>query len=162
MSKLVYNRLEEEETDSPRCEEPWLAPQESLVAQWGESAVRLSEEHDAAGKKLKKRNNIFGLPAFLIPMIMAPVSTAFKDEPFICYVEMFGYLASAITSGMVQFFNFSSKAEKHFSFAARYADLVTDIDQELSKPRKFRQQVDTFSLKVKMTYDYLNRGAPDL
>eukprot|EP00965_Chrysotila_dentata_P083613 2758799-Pleurochrysis_carterae.AAC.1 len=63
---------------------------------------------------------------------------------------------------MVQFFNFSAKAERHYNFSARYQDLVTDIDQELAKPRAYRQQVDTFSLGIKMTYDALNRGAPAL
>jgi len=93
---------------------------------------------------------------------MAPLSAALKDIEYISYIEMIAFMTTAVTSAMAQFFDYSGKTQKHFAFSARYADLVTDIDHELSKPAQYRQQVDTFSLKIKMMYDGLNRAAPDL
>ncbi len=150
------------ERDVQRDEEPWDSPQEDLIRQWRDSSNSLSEAHDKGARACKKKNVFYGLPSLMVPMIMAPLSAALKDNEYISYVEMVAFMTTALTSAMVQFFNFSGKTEKHYAFSARYADLVTDIDHELSKPIKFRQQVDTFSLKIKMLYDALNRAAPDL
>ena len=166
-----YEKLEDEELTDPRwessrdvvrTEEPWGVPQETLIRSWRDACQDLAARHDRMGQFTKKKHHLFGLPAMLIPMVMAPMSSAFQGEWFIGFVEMTGFMCTALASGMTQFFNFGAKAEKHFQFSARYADLVTDIDQELAKPRSYRQQVDTFSLRTKMMYDALNRGAPCL
>jgi hypothetical protein len=167
-----YNKLEEEpETSLPprrlfedtgRDEEPWDTSTEDLIKEWRESCSRLATAHEQSARACKRKHVLYGLPSLMIPMVMTPLSAALKDQDWISYVEMSAFMCTAVTSAMVQFFNFSGKTERHFSFSARYADLVTDIDQELAKPRHFRQQVDTFSLKVKMMYDALNRSAPDL
>ena len=59
-------------------------------------------------------------------------------------------------------FQYSAQSEKHFAFAARYYDLITDIDLELSKRRAFRTQADVFLTKIHMTFDALNNAAPHL
>ena len=145
-----------------REEEPWDLSQEDLINKWRDSSHSLAEAHDKCGRTCKKKNTLYGLPNLMIPLLMAPLSAALKDNKYISYIEMTAFVTSAITTAMVQFFNYSGKTEKHFAFSARYADLVTDIDHELSKPVRFRQQVDTFSLKIKMMYDALNRAAPDV
>jgi hypothetical protein len=118
--------------------------------------------HDNGARLCKKKHVLYGLPSLMIPMAMAPLSAALKDIEYISYIEMIAFMTTAVTSAMAQFFDYSGKTQKHFAFSARYADLVTDIDHELSKPAQYRQQVDTFSLKIKMMYDGLNRAAPDL
>ena len=148
--------------DEERCQESWDTPQEELILKWRQASNSLSNAHAKSARVCKKKNIYFGLPALMIPTVMAPLSAALNTSEWIVYIEMSAFMATAVTSAMVQFFNFSGKTEKHFAFSARYADLVTDIDQELVKPRRFRQPVDTFSLKIKMLYDALNRSAPDL
>lgn len=167
-----YNKLEEEADnrlpprslfkDTGRDEEPWDTPTEDLIKEWRESCSSLAAAHEQSARTCKRKHVWYGLPSLMIPMVMTPLSAALKDQDWISYFEMTAFMCTAVTTAMVQFFNFSGKSERHFSFSARYADLVTDIDQELAKPRHFRQQVDTFSLKVKMTYDALNNSAPDL
>jgi hypothetical protein len=174
----TYTRIEEDEETGPkgggglqpRCllgamqaaEEPWDETMEALIKAWRDASEGLAAAHNVAGKACKKKHVLYGLPSLMIPMVMAPLSAALKDVEWISYVEMCAFMGTAATSAMVQFFNFSGKTEKHLAFSARYADLVTDIDQEMAKPRQYRQQVDTFSLKIKMMYDALNRAAPDL
>jgi hypothetical protein len=158
-NSLLPRRLFE---DTEREEEPWDTSTEDLINRWRESCVSLAASHEQSARKCKRKHVFYGLPSLMIPMVMTPLSAALSDQDWISYVEMSAFMCTGITSAMVQFFNFSGKSERHFSFSARYADLVTDIDQELAKPRSFRQQVDTFSLKVKMMYDALNRSAPDL
>lgn len=154
----AYHKLD----DVERAEAPWDVSQEELIRQWRNSSSSLSLAHDKCARACKKKNVLYGLPSLMVPMVMAPISAALKDNTYISYIEMIAFMTTAVTSAMVQFFNFSGKTEKHFAFSARYADLVTDIDHELSKPAPFRQQVDTFSLKTKMMYDALNRAAPDI
>lgn len=148
--------------DQQRGEEPWLDCQEALLKKWRDEAETLSTRHEHTAKREKQRHNMIGFPAVVIPVVMGPLCSALRETSFVSGLETTGFVLSAITSGMVQFFNFSAKAERHYNFSARYQDLVTDIDQELAKPRAYRQQVDTFSLGIKMTYDALNRGAPAL
>ena len=148
--------------DVPREEEPWLDDHEALIHQWRQTSDTLSKKHEDAGYAAKRKHTRFGLPAMLIPMVMAPMTPLFSSHWSTVYVESVGFVLSAVASGMVQFFNFAGKSERHFNFSARYADLVTDIEQELAKPRQYRQQVDTFSLRVKMMFDALNRHAPTL
>ena len=154
----TYHKME----DIEREEEPWGVSQEELIKRWRESSNSLATAHDNSARICKKKNLLYGLPSLMIPMMMAPLSAALKDREYISYIEMVAFTTTAVTSAMAQFFDYSGKTQKHFSFSARYADLVTDIDHELSKPSQFRQQVDTFSLKIKMMYDGLNRSAPDL
>lgn len=159
--ELPYKQLEDEDVPS-QPEEPWDTPQENLIGRWRDASDSLAAAHEGRAAVCKRKSVWYGLPGLMIPTLMAPLSTVLKDSEWIAYVETAAFMTTAAASAMVQFFDFSGKAEKHFAFAARYADLVTDIDQELAKPRRFRQQVDTFSLKIKMMYDALNRAAPDL
>ena len=39
-------------------------------------------------------------------------------------------------------------------------DLVSDIEAELAKPRRYRHDADTFTLRSQMRFDALNRTAP--
>lgn len=157
-----YDRQYQKFNDIERDEEPWGVPQEELIVSWRASCESLAKSHETSARACKRKNICFALPAMMIPMMMTPLSAAFKESEWVTYVEMSGFMLTAIASATVQFFSFAAKSERHYAYANRYADLVTDIDQELSKPRQYRQQVDTFSLKVKMTYDSLNRNAPDL
>ena len=152
----------DEDVDHERAEEPWMDAQETLLMRWRSDAADVSRLHEVAGRSARRRWHAYGLPAVLIPLVMAPLTTAMAGQWWISYLEAAGYMASAVASGAVQFLNPSAKAERHDAFSARYADLVTDIDHQLSKPRCFRQQVDTFSLKTKMMFDALNRAAPAL
>lgn len=161
MYKQLHDEKENNETDE-RLDEPWEDSQEALIQGWRTNCESLAARHEEAAKVAKKKAVKYGLPAIIIPLLMTPLSSAFQDTEWIGYVEMSAFMTSGLASAMSQFFNFSGKSEKHFSFSSRYADLVTDIDQELAKRRPFRQSVDTFTLKIKMAYMALNRAAPDL
>ena len=152
------------EEDEPGDEEPWLDEPEDLLISWKETCEDNSAAHLHKGYSLKGWNDFVGIPTMAIPLVMAPLSSALKSDPFvgnyIGYVEVVGFVVTGLAAGLLQYHNYGAKAEKHFNYSARYADLVTDIDHELSKPRKFRQQVDTFTLKTRMLFDSLNRNAP--
>ena len=168
---MSYRQLVDEDEEAPppkhtvtfrSKEEPWSDAQEVLLTEWRKTAFEASLAHEKAGQAAKKKNVIFGLPALLIPLCMTPASAVLKGVPWFNYVEMIGFMASGCASALVTFFDLSAKREKHFNHSARYGDLVTDLDAELARPRAYRQDVDTFQLKIKMWMDGLNRSAPAL
>ena len=50
----------------------------------------------------------------------------------------------------------------HFNYSARYTDVVSDIESELVKSRKFRIQLDVYSTRIHMITDNLANSEPVL
>ena len=143
-------------------EEAWGDHSEALVKEWGDAASKASEAHAAAGKVFKDKHVRYGLPAVLIPIIMAPLSTTLADEDGIEYVNMIGFLASGCFSAIHTFFSFDKKHQQHMDYSARYGDVCSDIKYELVKARRFRISSDQFLMKIQMKMDSLGGSAPDL
>jgi hypothetical protein len=145
-----------------KIEEPWNSKLEHYVKHMRDVSDTQSHLHEHAGYKFKSKNNWFGLPSILIPLIMAPVSLMLEaaDSGKLPYVNAVGFMLTGIFTGVYSFFKYGEKMERHFSFSARYSDIVTDIESELIKGRQFRTQADVLIIKIKMGLDNLNNSAP--
>lgn len=144
-------------------EEQWSDSAEELLSKWRDVARGLACEHELAGQSLRALHQRWALPGALIPAVVAPL-TALSSEAssWVHYGEALVLMAGGVCGVVSTFFAFSARSERHFAFSARYADLVTDIDAELSRARHNRQAVDTFQLRCQMVFDALNKAAPDL
>lgn len=144
--------------------EHWTQETEGLITKWRDEALTTGDAHDKAGKRCKSRHTFWGLPAALIPVIFAPIAAAVDRDQlwWFKYAEAATLLFSGACSVMINFFSYSAKAEQHFAYAARYADLITDIETELAKAAAHRQPVSVFLVRAQMMLDALNRGGPDL
>lgn len=147
-----------------RKDEPWVKQTEELLQRWCDASRTQANTHDAAGHACKRSHIRWGLPNALIPVIIAPITAVVERDAvwWFQYAEAALILATGACDVMTIFFSFAAKAEKHFAFASRYMDLVTDIEAEIAKPREDRQQADTFTLRSQMTFDSLYRAAPDV
>lgn len=143
-------------------EEAWSNEAEALAIEWGDQAKEASSSHNNAGKAHKFKHVAVGLPAALIPIVMAPISATFADSDGIQYANMVGFLLSGALSTAHSFFGFDRKYQKHMDYSARYGDVYTDVRYELAKSRKFRVSSDQFLLKIQMKMDSLGQNAPDL
>jgi len=143
-------------------EEEWSNAFEELAKEWGDSASKASIEHSKAGKAFKTKHVAVGLPAVLIPIIMAPISTGLSDVEGVQYINMVGFLVSGCLSATYAFFGFDKKHQQHMDFASRYMDVYTDVKYELVKSRSFRVAPDQFLLRIQMKMDSLGGSAPDL
>ena len=148
--------------DTGRKEEPWLDPKEELLTRWKNSCSRAAETHRRHAVRCRLYHRLAGLPTIILPLVMTPVSSILRQQWWISYLEATAFMMTGTSTALVQFFDFSGRMQAHSSFSSRYSDIVTDIEQELAKPRAHRQQVDTFSLRIKMWYDSLNQTAPEL
>lgn len=149
------------EADAHRTEQPWLKESEELLKTWRAEAVASSSKHLSMARWCRSRHIGMSIAGMLIPGIMTPVSVLTRSIPNLSYVEMVAFAATGVLNSVSSVMDYGARSERHYSYSGRYGDLVTDIDQELTKPRRFRQPVDTFTLHTKMVYDTLNLTAPD-
>lgn len=161
-TELQEIKLKIENRDKIRQDEEWTEKHESLVYEWRTKCEKASESHNVAGKKNKCNHVIFGLPAVIIPIIFSPLSVALENEESLPYVSMVGFILTGIFSSIDKFFNYGSRAERHFNAASRYDDLVTDIKYEMVKNYKFRVDPDQFLMRIQNFYDSVSSSAPDI
>lgn len=145
-----------------KLEEPWTEQTEELAYKWMKESKSLSQKHDKAGKNNKYKHAITGLPAILIPSIFSPISVAIGDVEGMQYVNMSGFILTAIFSTINTFFSYNQKYQKHMDYSAFFNDIFTDIQFEMSREKKYRRPHDEFLTKIQLKMDYLNQNAPDL
>jgi len=142
-------------------EEPWGEKNETYMKEIIQLCKTKSAQHEQAGYHFKGKNTHWGLPSILIPTIMAPVSVLIESEPVSSkYVNACAFLLTGVIAGVVSFFKFGEQMVTHFNFAARYADVISDIELELIKDREFRTQLDVFATRVHMIIDNLANTEP--
>lgn len=141
-------------------EEKYTPHNESLLKYWLQEARRSSAAHNAKGKRLKFRHELFGLPAILLPLIFATISGVLSDKPGIEYANVSVLALTGILSGVNRFFDYGPKSQRHFEYEAKYADLVTTVMVELSKERNLRIRADRFVEMVQSKVDNLGANAP--
>ena len=143
-------------------EEAWNHKHEALAEEWMQDAKEASAAHNIKAKEFKCKHVSVGLPAVILPIAMAPISSTLADEPGIQYANMSAFLVTGILSAVHAFFGFDKKYQQHMDFSARYSALYTDLRYELTKARRFRAPADEFLTRVQMKIDHLGSIAPDL
>ena len=144
-----------------RIEEPWGNKNEEYMKQLIQVCKSKGVQHEQSGYYFKGKHVKWGLPAILIPTIMAPISVLIDSEPTVSkYINAGAFLLTGIITGVSSFFKYGEKTINHFNFTARYADVASDIELELVKDRTFRMQVDVFSTRIHMLIDNLSNTEP--
>lgn len=146
--------------DRTRDEEPWTLKGETLILKWNNDIKISKKMHEESGYYYKNMRKRWGLPAIVLPAVMAPFSAVFSDSFWIKYVNASSFMIVAFMSGIDSFFSFATRKERHFNHSARYAELATSIESELLKNKRFRIQSDVFTTQIRMRYDMLNTIAP--
>lgn len=144
--------------DAVRYDEDWTKNNEELARQWLEHATHLSTKHTQCAMINKRRHFATGLPTLVIPTVFAPLTLVLTDK----YISVGGFIATAIFSAVNSFLNYNQKYQKHLDYSARYADIITEIQYELAKQRKFRLAPDVFLTKIRLQLDHLKQNAPDV
>lgn len=145
-----------------RAEEPWLEGTEELLFDMRNTCETVSAKHVSEGRRRRRHHHFYAIPSLLISATMAPVTSVSAGNQWMSSVEVAAFVLIGCLGAMSTHMNHGAESERHFAFSTRYADLVTDIDTELARPREYREHVDTFVLRMKMTFDALNRAAPDV
>ena len=158
MDTLEINIQSRDTEAAARYDEDWTTNSENLARSWLATATTLSNKHTQCALINKRRHVVTGLPTLIIPTIFAPLTLVLTDK----YLSVGGFIATALFSAINSFLNYNQKYQKHLDYAARYADIITDIEYELAKQRKFRISPDVFLTKIRLKLDYLKQNAPDI
>jgi hypothetical protein len=144
-----------------RIDAPWNDKIESYIRSIRNSAKENELKHEEAGFHFKKRKTWFGLPTTIVPLVMAPVTLVLgSGHPYALPISACALLVSGLSSGINDFFSYSEQTSNNFNSNANWAMLVSEIDCELTKERKFRQSADVFMARSQMKFDALTIKAP--
>lgn len=144
-----------------RKEESWNDINEKYMCTLINKCKINAEQHEKSGYYFKKKNTQWGLPAVLLPTIMAPISVLIDIYPKVSkYINAIAFLLTGIIAGVLSFFKYSEHMTNHFNMSKRYIDISSDIEIELIKQRMYRQQINIFSTKIHMNLDNLIKSAP--
>lgn len=140
--------------------EPYTDKSEALLEEWLETSAVNAEAHYKKGKYFKWMHEVFGLPATLLPILFTPISGSLSDRPGIQYANLGVLALTGVLSGIHNFFDYARKSQRHFEYEAKYADLYTTIQVELTKERELRIRADRFVEMVQSDIDHLRASAP--
>ena len=146
--------------DYHREEEQWNRNSEVLIEEWLEEIYSQREKLKAAGYHFNRLKKIITLPTLIIPAILAPLTATFSNNPNITYVTTCGFVFVGLFSVLVQYNDYDKKELCAFDYVAKYAELYTDIRSELVKKKRFRQQLDVFTMRIISKLDGLNASCP--
>jgi hypothetical protein len=155
--KIDFTPSSEDNPD--RMELLWESREEDLLLEWGAICKSKSIQHDTQGKTNKMRFGVFGVPSVLIPIVLGGLSSVAPSNSLIYSLGMMG---SGLFSGVNMFFNFSKKAQQHFEYSGKFAELATEIETELCKPKKHRIACDIYLERIKISFNALCSQSPPL
>jgi uncharacterized membrane protein len=141
-------------------EEEYTDQSEDLLKQWLQQSKDKSQQHNIKGKHYKKKHELFGLPATLLPIIYSPISGLLSQTPGIEIANVTVLILSGVMTGVYAFFDFGRKAELHFRYEALYSDLTTTILVELTKKREIRIRADRFIEMIQSKIDGFSSNEP--
>lgn len=142
-------------------EEPWTDKNERYMRELIHTCKTKIDQHDRAGYHFKKKYAHWGLPATLIPTIMAPVSVLIEVYPYVSkYVNAAAFITTSVIIGVSSFYRYGEQMANHFNISTRFSDVSSDIELELVKGRKYRTQIDVFLTRIHMILDSLTNTEP--
>ena len=133
----------------------WKDRIEALVLRTRDDAGTAARGHDRAAKRARKLYQLFGLPAVIIPLA-GSVAAAHLPESAITAM----LLASGVCAGINAFLNYGQKAQMHFEYSARWAELGNNVDFELAKSRADRTAADVFLERLRNRSAALRSAEP--
>ena len=144
--------------DTDRKELLWSTKIEATINEWRGNCLKSSNWHAGRAKHHKRIFYIIGIPAAIIPMILAATGDNVGNEWHII-MTMSLILTSMLT--IIQgFLNPGKKSESHMNFNSLYGELAVEISSELARPQYNRQAADVFIQRIMDKYNSLNNRAP--
>jgi hypothetical protein len=146
--------------DGMRSEESWTIENEMLLRHWSTKWGVLEDAHKAASIFKKHVYYMTTIPTIIIPLATVPLTTSEVNFECMNLAITIALITTAILSGISSVFRFDKQHIKHEHAAVRYADLVSEVEEILSKRRKFRPEVDMTVSKLKTRSDALYLYSP--
>jgi hypothetical protein len=155
-------------TPPPRLTDPWTHEIDTYMKDLRNDSEKKQNDHAEAGHHFRRLEIKWALPSILSPAVCAPlillVANATNDScakvTLTDYVATVGFAVTAFFTTIHNYFRYGNRTALHNMYSAKYSDIVTDIDSEIIKKRRFRAPADVFMATMKMKYDNLVFGEP--
>jgi len=109
-------------TDEIRYDELWTEKNELFLREIQEKCNTLSNKHNVASHKNKKKYVYTAIPTMILPLVLANINLinefAYKE-----YINPIGMTVVGIINGFQTLLNFSKKTQLHNEYAGKYAEL---------------------------------------
>lgn len=107
----------------------------------------------------RRMHGRLAIPAVVVPILSAPLSQLESCDmtDWVKHVNTSIFVLLSLLSAVHTYFDFSRKSEKYMHSSHKYSELVGDIDLELSKPVRFRNNVHTVTVRYKQALASLNK-----
>ena len=115
--------------------------------------------HAIAGRKFKKINNYIHIPLIAFPIILSTLTDMLIPYKFVYTVIL---VSLGLLNGLNAYVNFSQKSERNLNFELKFAEIIDEINFELSHKKKFRRPLGIFQEKIKQMIRFSDRSAPVL
>lgn len=145
--------------DDQRKELLWEKREEGIIMKWIDDCRVRSLKHGKKAKEYKVKYACVGLPSVLIPIVLGGLSPVIP-----CHTLEYSLvlMSASLFSGCLMFFNFGKKEMEHNTYSNKFFKLITEVEMELSKPKRHRIACDVYMEKVKNEFNSLVLSAPDL
>jgi len=137
----------------------WTEKIEDAISAWMSNCVIFANAHKENAKYYKTIFCILGLPATIIPMVLASMTETLTEDYTTITVILL--ILMSILNAIIGFIDPGKLAEAHLNFEALYNELSVEITSELIKPRQNRQEADVFIQRIMDRYNSLNNRAPN-
>ena len=141
-----------------RIDLPWTENTERELWSIEKECTEAAMNHEQARRRSKCKYTLFGLPSMLIPLVTGGLGSYI--QPDYEWIQSAALIVTAVNSGILQFFNFGEKQNRHNEATGKYSELADAIKMELSKPINFRLSCDVFMERVFVKFQNINATAP--
>jgi hypothetical protein len=143
---------------------PWCDDVEDLMKKWCNNCSDRSISHALRAMRKKRFFRILSIPSIVIPIAMASFSQLYSacNDYEAQVVNSLGYLMTGSLAGVGAFLNYGNQYAQHAQYEILYEELHTEIECILSKPAAYRGHADVVLIDIRLKYDALNKGSPDL
>lgn len=156
------------ETPPDTVSDPWTVSITEFITELKAKANKKSKLHELAGHYFRNMEVRWVLPSILVPTIFGPVvllisNITYDNDEVVTtadYISTTGFILTSVLTSVSNFYRYGTRSQDHHTYSAKYSDIVTDIESELIKKKKFRTNADVFVTTMKMKFDNLVFGEP--
>jgi hypothetical protein len=143
---------------------PWPTTIEPLLQSWYADCQKRSVLHARNARHKKRMFRLFSIPSIIIPIAIASFSQLYSvcDDSHARVVVSIGYLMSSSLAGVGAFLNYGTQYAQHAQYEILYQEICNQIECILVTPVCHRRHSDVVLVDIRLSYDALNKGSPDL
>lgn len=154
--------------DDEREAERWQRKNENILYEWLGEWKSAAESHAQCYESYSMWQNVVAVPSVVLPLVCTPLSfinhrdCSSIESTVYMSSNVMGFVVCACIAALNAYCGWGIIAEKHLISSKRYHDLVSDVEEILSKHKKDRDRAAVVLRTLKLKSAHLLEEAPCL